>query len=158
MLEVDVESYLPGDLLVKMDIATMAHSLEARSPLLDVAIMEFGASIPAGLKVRGLEKKVLLRDALRGWLPDAILDRPKRGFAVPLAGWLRTELREWAREILFDPRTAARGYFDQAYVERMFARHVAGEEDASPRIWALLVLELWHREFVDDRRVAELAV
>jgi asparagine synthase (glutamine-hydrolysing) len=152
MLEVDVESFLPGDLLVKMDIATMANSLEARSPLLDVAVMELGASIPAGLKVRGLEKKVLLRDALRGWLPDEILDRPKRGFAVPLADWLRTDLREWAREILFDPRTVARGYFEQSYVERMFARHVAGEEDAYPRIWALIVLELWHREFTDDPR------
>ncbi|MGI8801055.1 MAG: asparagine synthase (glutamine-hydrolyzing) [Solirubrobacteraceae bacterium] len=149
MLEVDVESYLPGDLLVKMDIATMAHSLEARSPLLDVEVMELAASIPAGLKVRGLEKKVLLRDALRGRLPDEILDRPKRGFAVPLADWLRTDLRHWAAEILFDPRTAARGYFDQGYVRRMFERHVAAAEDASPRLWALVMLELWHREFVD---------
>ena len=149
MLEVDVESFLPGDLLVKMDIATMAHSLEARSPFLDVAVMELGASIPASLKVRGLEKKVLLRDALRDWLPDAILDRPKWGFAVPLADWLRTDLRAWAQEILFDARTVGRGYFDQAYVRRMFDRHVAGVDDASPRIWALLVLELWHREFVD---------
>lgn len=150
MLEVDVESCLPGDLLVKMDIATMAHSLEARSPLLDVAVMELGASIPSELKIRGLEKKVLLRDALRGWLPDEILDRPKWGFAAPVADWLRTDLREWSQEILFDSRTAGRGYFDQAYVRRMFDRHVSGVEDASPRIWALLVLELWHREFVDD--------
>jgi asparagine synthase (glutamine-hydrolysing) len=149
MLEVDVESFLPGDLLVKMDIATMAHSLEARSPFLDVAVMELGASIPASLKVRGLEKKVLLRDALREWLPDRILDRPKWGFAVPLGEWLRTDLRSWAQDILFDSRTTDRGYFNQAYVRRMFDRHVAGEEDASPRIWALLVLESWHREFAD---------
>jgi asparagine synthase (glutamine-hydrolysing) len=154
MLEVDVESYLPGDLLVKIDVATMAHSLEARSPLLDVAVMELAASIPAALKVRGLEKKVVLRDALRGWLPDEILDRPKRGFAVPLADWLRSNLCEWAREILFDPVTTGRGYFDQVYVRRMFERHVAGLEDASPRIWALLVLELWHREFADGAQVA----
>ncbi|MDX6618952.1 MAG: hypothetical protein QOK36_1338, partial [Gaiellales bacterium] len=153
MLEVDVESCLPGDLLVKMDIASMAHSLEARSPLLDVAVMELGASLPASMKVRGLEKKILLRDALRDWLPDEILDRPKRGFAVPLAAWLRTDLREWAEEILFDPRTVARGYFDQAYVRRMFDRHVAGQEDAYPRIWALIVLELWHREFLDEPRL-----
>jgi asparagine synthase (glutamine-hydrolysing) len=153
MLEVDVESYLPGDLLVKMDVATMAHALEARSPLLDVAVMELAASIPASMKVRGLEKKVILRDALRGLIPSEILDRPKQGFAVPLAGWLRNDLRDWARDILFDPLTASRGYFDQAYVRRMFDRHVAGEEDASPRIWALLVLELWHREFADAWRL-----
>jgi asparagine synthase (glutamine-hydrolysing) len=151
MLEVDVESYLPGDLLVKMDIATMAHALEARSPLLDVAVMELAASIPAAMKVRGLEKKVVLRDALRGWLPDEILDRPKQGFAVPLAAWLRGDLRDWAEEILFDPVTAGRGYFDQAYVRAMVDRHVAGADDASLRIWALVVLELWHREFVDAR-------
>jgi asparagine synthase (glutamine-hydrolysing) len=114
--------------------------------------MELGASLPASMKVRGLEKKILLRDALRDWLPDEILDRPKRGFAVPLAAWLRTDLREWAEEILFDPRTVARGYFDQAYVRRMFDRHVAGQEDAYPRIWALIVLELWHREFLDEPR------
>jgi asparagine synthase (glutamine-hydrolysing) len=129
-----------------MDIATMAHSLEARSPFLDVAVMELGASIPASLKVRGLEKKVLLRDALRDWLPDEILDRPKWGFAVPLASWLRGDLRAWAEDILLDAETVGRGYFDPAYVRRMLDRHAAGAEDASPRIWALLVLEHWHRE------------
>ena len=111
MLEVDVATYLPDDLLAKIDIATMAHSLEARSPLLDHELMEFAASIPAELKVRGTREEVVLRDALRGWLPDEILDRPKQGFGVPLGDWLRGDLRDWARDVLLDPATLDRGYF-----------------------------------------------
>ena len=94
MLDVDIETYLPDDLLVKMDIATMASSLEARSPLLDHELMEFAASLPANCKVRGRETKVALRGALRGWIPDEVLDAPKRGFRLPLGDWFRGELRE----------------------------------------------------------------
>jgi asparagine synthase (glutamine-hydrolysing) len=159
MLEVDVETYLPGDLLVKMDIATMAYSLEARSPLLDPEVMELGASIPARLKLRGLDKKVILRDALRGWIPDDVLDRPKMGFGVPLVDWFRGDLSDWSRGILLDPSTLGRGYFHEPYVRETLDRHVAGIEDTSPRIWALLVLELWLREFVDNAsRVSAEAV
>jgi asparagine synthase (glutamine-hydrolysing) len=150
MLEVDVETYLPGDLMVKMDIATMAHSLEARSPFLDPEVMELAASLPADLKASGAEKKVVLRNALRGWVPDDILDRPKMGFVVPIVDWFRNELRDWTREVLLDPLTRQRGWFDHSYVEAMLGRHARGVEDASPRIWALLVLELWLREFVDS--------
>jgi asparagine synthase (glutamine-hydrolysing) len=149
MLEVDVETYLPGDLLVKMDIATMAHSLEARSPFLDPRVMGLAASLPADLKANGAEKKVVLRDALRGWIPDGILDRPKRGFVVPIVDWFRNELRDWSRDVLLDSPARHRGWFDHSYVEAMLGRHARGVEDASPRIWALLVLELWLREFVD---------
>jgi asparagine synthase (glutamine-hydrolysing) len=149
MLEVDVETYLPGDLLVKMDVATMAHSLEARSPFLDPEVMELAASIPAELKVRGTETKVVLRDALRGWISDDILDRPKMGFVVPIVEWFRHDLRDWVRDILLDPQARQRGWFDHRYVEATLDRHARGIEDASPRIWALLVLELWLREFVD---------
>jgi asparagine synthase (glutamine-hydrolysing) len=152
MLETDVETYLPGDLLVKVDIATMAYSLEARSPLLDPEVMELGASLPGHLKLRGTEKKVVLRDALRGWIPDAILDRPKMGFGVPIVDWFRHDLRDWTRDILLDPAARERGWFDPAYVEATLDRHAAGLEDASSRIWALLVLELWLREFVDSPR------
>jgi asparagine synthase (glutamine-hydrolysing) len=149
MLEVDVETYLPGDLLVKMDVATMAHSVEARSPFLDPEVMELAASLPAELKVRGTETKVVLRDALRGWIPDDVLDRPKMGFVVPIVEWFRHDLRDWVRDILLDPQTRQRGWFDYRYVEATLDRHARGIEDASPRIWALLVLELWLREFVD---------
>jgi asparagine synthase (glutamine-hydrolysing) len=150
MLEVDVETYLPGDLLVKMDIATMAYSLEARSPLLDPEVMELAASLPADLKVRGMEKKVVLRDALRGWIPDEILDRPKMGFGVPIVDWFRTDLRDWSRDILLDPASINRGWFDPDFVRLLLDRHAQGVEDASYRIWALLVLEIWLREFIDQ--------
>jgi asparagine synthase (glutamine-hydrolysing) len=157
MLEVDVESYLPADLLVKIDIATMAHSLEARSPLLDPEVMTLAASLPAELKVHRLDKKVILREALREWLPDEILDRPKRGFGVPLVHWLRGELREWSREILLDEVTVGRGYFRTAAVREMLDAHADGRDDCSMRIWALLMLELWHREFIDSIRSVKVA-
>jgi asparagine synthase (glutamine-hydrolysing) len=157
MLEVDVESYLPADLLVKIDIATMAHSLEARSPLLDPEVMELAASLPPELKVHRLEKKVILREALREWLPDEVLDRPKRGFGVPLVHWLRTDLRDWSREILLDEVTTARGYFRTAVVREMLDAHADGRDDCSMQIWALLMLELWHREFIDSPQPASVA-
>ena len=146
MLETDVETYLPGDLLVKMDIATMASSLECRSPLLDRELMELAARIPAELKIRGRERKVIFRDALRPWLPGDLLDRPKMGFGVPLGAWFRGELRSYVSEVLLD-RT--RGYFRSEYVEALLARHVAHEADNSARLWALLMTELWHREVVE---------
>ena len=149
MLEVDMRTYLPGDLLVKMDIATMAHSLEARSPLLDHELMELAASIPPELKLRGTAKKAVLRDALRGWLPDDLLDRPKQGFSVPIADWLRGDLREYAAEVLLDPVALDRGYFNADAVRRTLDRHANGMEDGSARVWALLMLELWHREVLD---------
>jgi asparagine synthase (glutamine-hydrolysing) len=149
LLETDVNTYLPGDLLVKMDIATMAHSLEARSPLLDPEVMELAASLPAELKLRGMEKKVVLRDALRGWIPESILDRPKQGFGVPIPEWFRNDLRDYVCDVLLDPVTLDRGYFRQQYVRSMLDSHFQGREDTSPRLWALLMLELWHREFVD---------
>jgi asparagine synthase (glutamine-hydrolysing) len=158
MLEVDVETYLPGDLLVKMDIATMAYSLEARSPFLDPEVMELAASLPADLKLRGTEKKVVLRDALRGWIPDVILDRPKMGFGVPIVDWFRGDLKGYMQEVLLDRSTIDRGYFDEGYVRSMLDRHASGAEDSAYRIWALLVLELWLREFVDSPRPVDRAV
>jgi asparagine synthase (glutamine-hydrolysing) len=149
MLEVDINTYLPGDLLVKMDIATMAYSLEARSPFLDHELMEFAASIPAGMKVRGTEKKALLREALRGWIPDSVLDAPKRGFSVPMADWLRGELRQYAADTLLDRRAVDRGYFREPYVSKLLHDHAEGRADNSFQIWTLLMFELWHREFVD---------
>jgi asparagine synthase (glutamine-hydrolysing) len=149
MLEVDVCTYLQGDLIPKIDIATMAHSLEARSPLLDHQLMEFAASIPAKFKVRGREKKWILREALRQWLPADVLDRPKRGFTPPLGHWFRNELRDLSREVLLDQRSMARSYFKPAEVEAMLDRHHSGKTDETKRLWALFVLELWHREFID---------
>ncbi len=154
LLDVDVQTYLPDDLLVKIDIATMASSLEARSPLLDHRFAEFAAALPSRYKVRGREKKVALRGALRGWIPDDVLDAPKRGFPVPLAEWFRGELREYVEDLLLDPHTRARGYFREQYVRELIDRHTTGVEDHSRGIWTLLNFELWHREFVDRTAVA----
>jgi asparagine synthase (glutamine-hydrolysing) len=154
MLEVDAGSYLVDDLIAKVDIATMAHALEARSPFLDHQMMELAASIPAEHKVRGAEKKWILREALRPWLSGEILDRPKQGFSVPLSSWLRSDLQGWARDILLDPSSLGRGYFEPAGVTRLLDRHAAGADGDAKRIYALLMLELWHREFVDAPTLA----
>jgi asparagine synthase (glutamine-hydrolysing) len=157
MLEVDATTYLPGDLLAKMDIATMAYALEARSPLLDHELMQLAASIPAELKLHGRQKKAVLREALRGWLPDSILDRPKQGFSVPGAAWFRDDLGGYARDVLLDRGALARGLFRGEQVRALLDRHSAGHADESPRIWALLMLELWQREFVDVPEQTTLA-
>jgi asparagine synthase (glutamine-hydrolysing) len=147
-MDADVRTYLPGDLLVKMDIATMAHSLEARSPLLDTKVMEFAASLPVGMKVRGRTGKWLLKQAGRGWVPDAVLDRPKMGFGVPVASWLRTELRDLVHDTLTDFTARSRPYFEPAAVDLLLEEHERGA-DHGAKIWALLCFELWHRQFVD---------
>jgi asparagine synthase (glutamine-hydrolysing) len=151
MLEVDANTYLPDDLLVKADIATMASSLEGRSPLLDHQLMEFAASLPGDLKLRGAEKKVVLRDALRGWIPDQILDGPKRGFGLPMAGdWFKGELRGYISEVLTDPGTLARGYFREDSMRAFLHDHFEGTRDHGMQLWGLMMLELWHREVVDQ--------
>jgi asparagine synthase (glutamine-hydrolysing) len=157
MLDVDVGLYLPDDLLAKVDIATMAHSLEARSPLLDPELMQFAAALPSRCKVRGGEKKIALRAALRGWVPDAVLDAPKQGFVVPLAEWLRDDLRDVAYDVLLDPSTLGRGLFEPATVRTLLDRHAFGFEDRSQQIWTLLVLEHWLRDQVDAAPAAPAA-
>lgn len=150
MLEVDVNTYLPDDLLVKADIATMASSLEARSPLLDHQLMEFAASLPGNLKLRGSEKKLVMRDALRGWIPDQILDGPKFGFGLPMAGeWFRGELRGFIAEVLTDPASLSRGYFREDRLRAFVNDHLEGTRDYGLKLWGLMMLELWHREVVD---------
>lgn len=149
LLDTDTRTYLPGDLLVKMDIATMAHSVEARSPFLDHQLLEFAASLPADQKLRGGAGKHILKNSLRGHLPDQVLDRQKMGFAVPLARWFRNELRHLPAEVLLDKRTEDRGYFQATEVRRLIDEHQRGRADHSARLWLLLQLEYWHREVVD---------
>jgi asparagine synthase (glutamine-hydrolysing) len=149
MLDVDVRTYLPGDLLVKMDIATMANSLEARSPFLDHKLMEMAARLPSGLKVRGLGGKAALKRALRGIVPDEVLDKPKWGFAIPLPEWMRGSLGQTVKHVLFDRRTRERGYFRPGAVEAVYRSHLEEGRDRSSELWLLLVLELWHRRFID---------
>jgi asparagine synthase (glutamine-hydrolysing) len=149
MLATDVQTYLPDDLLVKMDIATMAYSVEARSPFLDHHLMEFAASLPPEHKLDGTRGKRLLRTTLRRVLPHEILERPKMGFGVPLTRWFRDELRELPQEILLDPRALGRGYFRRGEIEDLIREHREHIADHSARLWTLLQLELWHREVVE---------
>ncbi len=158
MLDVDISTYLSGQLLTKVDVASMAHSLECRSPLLDHEFMEFAASLPGELKLAGRNRKVAFRRALRGWVPDEILNGRKQGFVLPLNEWFRGELRGYAREVLLDEAALDRGYFRPERLVALLDRHEAGDEDNSRRIWNLLVFELWHRRFVDGASSRPAAV
>ncbi len=153
ILFTDVMLYLPYDLLAKVDIASMANSLEARSPFLDHKVMEFAASLPPELKLRGLQTKYILKEAFRSRLPEEIINRKKMGFGVPLNRWFRQELRTAAYEILLSKRTMERGYFNRGAVKQLLDEHVSFQADNSYRIWALLFLELWHRMFIDKTEV-----
>jgi asparagine synthase (glutamine-hydrolysing) len=151
MLDVDVNRYLPDALLVKVDIATMAHSLEGRSPLLDHRFMELAASLPSELKRRGTTSKYIFKRAVRHLVPAPIIERPKKGFSVPLEHWFRNELREMVTDLLLDSRTRARGYFRPAVIHRLIDEHVQSVRNWHEQLWNLLMLELWHRTFIDQR-------
>jgi len=147
----DILRYLPDDLLVKMDIASMANSLEVRSPLLDHELVEFAATLPADMKLRGTVSKHLVRRVMTGVLPESVLRQSKRGFGVPIDRWFRQELREMAYDLLLDARARQRGYFRPDVVRRYLDEHVQGARDHHARLWVLLMLELWHRTFIDRR-------
>ena len=148
----DIHSNLPDDLLVKVDVATMAHGLEGRSPFLDHELMDFAASIPAAQRMRGLRTKALLKSAMAARLPRALLRRPKRGFGVPLGQWLRHDLKELAHDTLLSQRARTRGLFRPRAVERLLDEHMAGGRAHHDRIWALLMLELWFVMWIDGAR------
>ncbi|MSO55898.1 MAG: asparagine synthase (glutamine-hydrolyzing) [Acidobacteria bacterium] len=148
MLAVDTRFYLPTDLLPKADITSMAHSLEVRSPLLDRDLAEFVASLPSTLKLRRLTTKYLLKKAASGMVPAVNLRRPKRGFAVPIAQWLRRDLRDFASDHLRPSRLAAAGMFRQQAIDGLLDAHLSGARDYAHHLWVLLMLELWHRTFV----------
>jgi len=148
MLATDAAGYLPGDLLVKVDIATMANSLEARAPLLDHEIMEFAASLPERLKICDGELKFLLKALARKWVPVEVVDRPKMGFAIPRSEWLRGELHELTWDALTDSTARSRGWFEPKAVRALLKAHDEGTDHGS-RIWALLMLELWCRNWLD---------
>jgi asparagine synthase (glutamine-hydrolysing) len=150
MLDTDVNNYLPDDLLVKMDVATMAHSLEGRSPLLDHKVMEFMARVPANLKLHNGESKYLLKSALRNILPDEILNRRKMGFGVPLGHWLRENLRDMLVDTVLSDRALARGYFRPIAVREMVNKLLEGSDRFQYQLWDLLLLERWHQMFIDQ--------
>jgi asparagine synthase (glutamine-hydrolysing) len=143
----DLVTYLPCDLLAKVDIASMAHGLECRQPFLDYRVVELAAGMPVGLKFHHGRGKRILREAFADLLPPPIRRRRKMGFGVPLDHWFRNELKAYARDVLLDPQTLGRGYFRAEAVRRLWDDHQQGRFDHSARLWALLVLELWHRQW-----------
>lgn len=146
----DYHWYLPGDLLVKMDIATMACSLEARSPFLDHRVVEFCAALPSAVKTDGRTRKIALRQAFRGELPATILDRPKQGFSIPLRAWLRGPLAALARELLIEQPRGLGEFFHLAVIRQLCEAHLNGRRNHSHRLWALMVFELWHRLMIEQ--------
>ena len=150
LIDLDWQTYLVDDINVKVDIAAMAHSLEVRCPFLDTEVVEFAARLPARMLMR-LRGKRLLRRAVRDLLPPEILRRRKRGFGLPLRRWMKDDLAALVRDVLLDRRARERGLFRPGEVERLVDA-VDRERDAPDRVWTLLVLELWFREFIDGRR------
>lgn len=147
MIRSDFENYLPGDLLVKADLASMANSLELRSPLLDHELIEWANSLPTKFKVAGRESKHILKDIARTLVPAELIDRPKMGFAIPRADWLRNELREITHDLLTDETAKSRGWFDQHEIHRIIDENKNGK-DRDSVLWPALCLELWARNWL----------
>jgi asparagine synthase (glutamine-hydrolysing) len=151
MMHFDFETYLPEDILVKVDRMSMAHSIESRVPLLDNEVVEYAARLPAAAKIRNGRRKHILKAAAAGLVPAQILARRKQGFGVPIDVWFRTSPRHLFADVLLSPRARQRGYFEPRFVERLVREHAAGRRDHAARLWALLVFELWHRRYLDAR-------
>jgi asparagine synthase (glutamine-hydrolysing) len=150
LLYLDSKTYLPGDILTKVDRMSMAVSLESRVPLLDHKLIEFVCTrIPASMKLNGLETKHIFKRAVQDFVPAEILDRPKQGFGVPIDQWINQQLRGRVRETLTEPRAIQRGYVEPHYVNLLLNEHERGRRNHSHELWALFMLELWHRRFVD---------
>ena len=145
VLYLDSKTYLPGDVMTKVDRMTMANSLEARSPLLDHNIVEFASKIPMNLKLKGSETKYIFKKAMEGIVPKEILYREKQGFGVPLKEWINNELREMIRDTLLDETTASRELLNIKYIEVLLDEHGSKRRDHSYSLWSLFMLELWFR-------------
>jgi asparagine synthase (glutamine-hydrolysing) len=145
----DTMTYLPNDLLVKVDIASMAVSLEARSPFLDHHVIEFAASLPENFKLRGLTTKYLLKKVLKKLLPSENLSRRKMGFGVPIDKWFRGKLEPYLRENILSEKALGRGLFNRAAVEALVEQHASGRKNSGHQLWTLLMLELWFQRFID---------
>jgi asparagine synthase (glutamine-hydrolysing) len=143
MIYRDMTGYLPGDILVKLDRATMAVSLEARCPLLDHRIVEFAWRLPTAAKIRHGKGKWLLRRVLRRYVPEALFDRPKQGFNVPIGAWLKGPLREWACDLLAAPKLRREGFLDPGHVQACWQDHLSGRRDRAHELWAILMVQAW---------------
>lgn len=150
LLLIDTHTYLPNELLTKVDIATMAVSLEARSPFLDHHVIEFAASLPENLKLRGLTTKYILKQVLKKLLPAENLNRRKMGFGVPIGSWFRGRFQQLLRDTLLTEKSLNRGLFRPQAVRRLIDVHTRGERDYGSQLYSLLMLELWYKRFIDN--------
>ncbi len=148
---VDIKTYLVDDILTKVDRASMAHALEVRVPLLDHRFMEFAASIPYYYKLKRGEGKYIFKRSISKYVPDEILNRPKRGFSIPLAQWLRRELVPFFQERVFSPNSFLGSMFEMQQIEKMWKQHQHCTRDFSYHLWALLILESWSRRFLNNQ-------
>jgi asparagine synthase (glutamine-hydrolysing) len=155
MLYVDTKLWLPDDLLARGDKTSMATSVEARLPLLDHKLVEFAASLPQNMKVKGLTRKYLLKKVGRAWLPPEIISRKKKGFPMPISPWLRREARPFLRDILSPATLRRRGLFNRSFVERLLGEHESGFAEHGSLLWGLLSVELWQRLFLDSQQRPE---
>jgi asparagine synthase (glutamine-hydrolysing) len=149
MMKFDFRTYLPEDVLVKVDRMSMAHSIESRVPLLDNHVIDFAATLPLQSKIHKGVRKVLLKAVASRILPPDIINRRKQGFGVPVGVWFRGSLRDTFSDVLRSQRARERGYFNQRFIDRLLAEHLTGVRDHSTRLWQLVVLELWHQAYVD---------
>jgi asparagine synthase (glutamine-hydrolysing) len=152
----DTLTYLPGDLLVKVDRMSMARSLEVRSPFLDHRLQELAVRLPSAFKIRdGVTKPLLRKLALRRGIPESVINRPKMGFSVPIGQWMKGSLREWLCDLVLGQPARARGYFVETEVRRLVDDHLEGRADHEARLWTMAMLELWHRRWIDRPAVAQ---
>jgi asparagine synthase (glutamine-hydrolysing) len=157
MMRFDFETYLPEDVLTKVDRMSMAHSIETRVPLLDNTVIDYAATLPSRVKIRGRRRKHVLKEAVQPLLPAGILDRRKQGFGIPLGTWFRGGLTDLFSDVLESPRARQRGYFEPAFVSRLVKEHLSGRRDHTLRLWQLTVFELWHRHYLDTAAVGSPA-
>jgi asparagine synthase (glutamine-hydrolysing) len=149
MMRFDAETYLPEDVLTKVDRMSMAHSIESRVPLLDNEVIAFASTLPASMKIKNGRRKHVLKEVAASLLPADILNRRKQGFGVPLGTWFRGNLRELFADTLLSPTSLQRGYFQPAFVKQIVNEHLAGKRDHTLRLWQLVVFEKWHEQYVD---------
>ena len=145
---IDMRAYLENDILVKLDRASMMASLEGRVPLLNNDFVSYATHLPLDMKLRRLRSKFLFKRALRGILPDKILNRKKKGFGIPVANWFRGPLKEQMLSVLSPERLGREGYFDPAAVGRLIDDHLSGRRDHRKQLWTLFAFELWHEGYL----------
>jgi asparagine synthase (glutamine-hydrolysing) len=150
ILYMDVKLYLEGDILTKVDRASMANSLEVRVPLLNHSLAEYVAEIPHSLKLRGMKTKFLLKKTMEGLIPPEILKRPKKGFNIPVAYWLNSDLRELARDQFQETKIRREGFFNPPYIQKLINEHAEGARDNRKLLWTLLVFELWYEKYIKE--------